>query len=163
MSAKTVADVRCTMTGAIALMMPGARFGRRLRDNRCPPACRRTGTSIPARSSRTALPQTPALKSAAWREDAIPHCSKAFAAMGCRPRPFGASRTGCFERHIGHFMLHFGWHPRSHPKSSPLMNTSRETFGIILGFAGMCLFAGTLPATRAMCGARFRAPMLTFL
>ncbi|MGH9807118.1 MAG: DMT family transporter [Terriglobia bacterium] len=28
------------------------------------------------------------------------------------------------------------------------MNTSRGTFGIVLGFAGMCLFAGTLPATR---------------
>jgi drug/metabolite transporter (DMT)-like permease len=28
------------------------------------------------------------------------------------------------------------------------MNTSRETIGILLGFAGMCLFAGTLPATR---------------
>jgi len=28
------------------------------------------------------------------------------------------------------------------------MNTSRETIGLSLGFLGMCLFAGTLPATR---------------
>jgi drug/metabolite transporter (DMT)-like permease len=30
----------------------------------------------------------------------------------------------------------------------PLMKTSRETIGMALGFFGMCLFAGTLPATR---------------
>ncbi|HEY7243254.1 MAG TPA: DMT family transporter [Xanthobacteraceae bacterium] len=28
------------------------------------------------------------------------------------------------------------------------MSRSRETLGLLLGFAGMCLFAGTLPATR---------------
>jgi drug/metabolite transporter (DMT)-like permease len=28
------------------------------------------------------------------------------------------------------------------------MTTSREKLGLLLGFFGMCLFAGTLPATR---------------
>jgi len=28
------------------------------------------------------------------------------------------------------------------------MTTSDKNFGLLLGFLGMCLFAGTLPATR---------------
>jgi hypothetical protein len=34
------------------------------------------------------------------------------------------------------------------PISTPVMTAFQTKFGLLLGFIGMCLFAGTLPATR---------------